>query len=297
MEANRQFKDSVFTSYFNNKELLLELYNAIEGTNYPKDVEIEINTLENVFYLDKYNDISFVIDDKVVVLVEAQSTINDNMPLRFLMYVSKLYEKMIDPSSMYMRKMIKIPRPEFIVLYNGNEEYPDTKELKLSNAFKEACKDLNIKELLELTVTVYNINDGRNAEILKRSKALNDYAILGDRVRQNLKDGEELGSAITEAINYCIKHGIMAKYLKENSSGVNNMLITEYKFEDHVRVARQEAAADAWMEGIAKGKAEGIAEGIEEGKFDDARNMKADGMDAARISKYTGIPVREIKSL
>lgn len=34
IKAEREYKDTVFTMLFNNKEKLLELYNGINGTNY-----------------------------------------------------------------------------------------------------------------------------------------------------------------------------------------------------------------------------------------------------------------------
>ena len=83
MSANMKFKSSVFTLLFDDKQKLIELYNAVEGTDYGEDTQIEINTLENVLFMDRYNDISFVIDGKFVVLAEHQSSINNNLPLRF----------------------------------------------------------------------------------------------------------------------------------------------------------------------------------------------------------------------
>lgn len=47
MQANRKYKDSVFTKFFSeDPRRLVELYNAVAGTNYPKDTEIVINTLD-----------------------------------------------------------------------------------------------------------------------------------------------------------------------------------------------------------------------------------------------------------
>ena len=153
LQANREYKDSVFTRLFSNTENLIELYNAIEGTNYGEDTEIEINTLEDVLFMDRINDISFTINGKFVILVEHQTTVNQNMPLRFLMYVARLYEKITDNRSVYKEKLIKIPTPEFIVLYNGKDDIPEEQIMKLSDAFIE--KD-DIK--LELKVKVININ-------------------------------------------------------------------------------------------------------------------------------------------
>ncbi|MDR0852606.1 MAG: Rpn family recombination-promoting nuclease/putative transposase [Clostridiales Family XIII bacterium] len=138
MGVNREYRNSVFVDFFSNKERLIETYNAIEGKNYPADTEVEINTLEKVLFINKINDISFILDGKIVVLIEHQSTISENLPLRLLIYISAIYEIIIQKYSIYRRKRIELPRPEFIVLYNGRDEYPDTNTLRLSDAFKDA---------------------------------------------------------------------------------------------------------------------------------------------------------------
>jgi hypothetical protein len=80
MGINREYKDSVFTLLFNDKERLPELYNAINGTNFTEKDGIEINTLQNALFMGRVNDISFILADALVVLLEHQSTINPNMP-------------------------------------------------------------------------------------------------------------------------------------------------------------------------------------------------------------------------
>jgi hypothetical protein len=84
-KTNRKFKDSVFTLLFSEKSSLLELYNAIENTNYGCDTDIRITTLDDALFMEQINDISFVIDGKLVVLIEHQSTLNPNMPIRMLL--------------------------------------------------------------------------------------------------------------------------------------------------------------------------------------------------------------------
>ena len=74
-ESNRKYKDSVFTRLFGEKDKLAELYNAISGTNYAPD-DITLTTLENIIFIGRENDISFTIGDKLIVLIEHQSSIN-----------------------------------------------------------------------------------------------------------------------------------------------------------------------------------------------------------------------------
>ena len=55
------------------------------------------------------NDVAYLIDDKIIALVEHQATVNANMPLRFLQYVARLYERIQDPRDRYLRCLKKIP--------------------------------------------------------------------------------------------------------------------------------------------------------------------------------------------
>jgi hypothetical protein len=135
--ANKKYKDSVFSLLFEDKKNIIELYNVIEGTDYGLDTEIEVNTLEKALYFDRYNDLSFIINGRFVVLIEHQSSVNKNMALRALLYVARVYEKIIDSSAIYKRGLIKIPTPEFYVLYNGDDVLPPKHTLNLSDAFIE----------------------------------------------------------------------------------------------------------------------------------------------------------------
>lgn len=95
MEAKRSYKDSVFCRLFRDEDKLRELYSALSGKEYSNKTEVEIVTLENSIFGDLQNDISFTIDGKFIIMVEHQSTVNLNMPLRMLGYISREYEKMI----------------------------------------------------------------------------------------------------------------------------------------------------------------------------------------------------------
>ncbi|MDR0517996.1 MAG: Rpn family recombination-promoting nuclease/putative transposase [Fibromonadaceae bacterium] len=241
MPAKRKYKDSVFVSLFSDKKRLLELYNAIEGTSYKDPNLISINTLEGVLFPDRQNDISFTICDKVVVLIEHQASINENMPLRFLIYISKVYEKIIDSDNIYKRDLIKIPTPEFIVLYNGVDKYPKEKTLKLSAAFEQA----GIKKApeLELTVRVLNINKGHNPKLEQKSKSLAGYSAFVAKVREFQSQGCSLKDSVKDAVVYCINKDILQDYLRKHSSEVVNMLYTEFKLKDFVAVREKEAEA------------------------------------------------------
>ena len=156
--GNREYKDNVFRLLFGNEVKSAELYNAIKGTNYTADT-IKMNTLQNPFFFGDFrNDISFTVEDKLIILLEHQSSVNPNMSLRFLLYISDLYKVSIDKKAMYKGNPMSIANPEFYVIYNGKEDYPEKAIIKLSDLFEIQ----GIENNHELVVTVYNANKGYN---------------------------------------------------------------------------------------------------------------------------------------
>ena len=232
MGANREYKNTVFTKLFSEKETLLELYNALSGSSYSTDTLVEINTLEDVLFMDMINDISFTVDGRLVVLIEHQATISENLPLRFLLYIARAYEKVIDRKAVYRQKLMAIPTPVFIVLYNGKSEFPDEKELRLSDAFREVLGDTKKYGSLDLTVRVLNINAGHNEGITNKSATLRGYVTFTHIVREGVARGLELSAAVTEAVKHCMDNQVLQPFFANYSSEVLNMLTTEFKMED-----------------------------------------------------------------
>jgi hypothetical protein len=247
VEANREHKSSVFTEFFQEKSRLIELYNAVTNANYPANADIQINTLEDVLFMGRRNDISFLLDDTLVVLVEHQSTINLNMPLRFLLFMARIYERLLDAVNLYKIRRVDIPRPEFIVLYNGKQEMPDQVKLRLSDAYKG---NVSGQISLELEVAVYNINQGRNPQIMSRSRSLSDYAAVIAKIREYQAMYQSLDEAIRNAVLYCVKHGIMKEFLENYGSEVLNMLNVEFNLEDALAVRFEEGREEGREEGV-----------------------------------------------
>ncbi|WP_461255238.1 RpnC/YadD family protein [Treponema sp. R80B11-R83G3] len=301
--ANEKHKDTVFTFLFSNPALLRELYSAIKGVTLPPDVPIDINTLSDVLFRRQRNDISFLIDNRLIVLIEHQSTINENMPLRCLMYVEKLYEVITNPEDKFKRRLEKIPKPEFIVLYNGADPYPDYKELKLSDAFMKTDK-MKIDSPLELVVQVYNINKGRNQDILGKSRTLDNYSRFIDKIREYQKEYQRmypekddkkklLDKSFRSAINYCIKNNILKDFLKRHGSEVLNMLYGEYDPEVEMRVVREEALEEGEEIGIEKG----MEKGMEKEKLIIAKNLLSKGSTLEFVHEITGLSTEKIKEI
>ena len=115
-----------------------ELYNAIKGTNYTPNM-LKMNTIQNpLYYGGLRNDVSFAIEDKFVILFEHQSTVNPNMGLRCLLYIADIYKQLIQSriDDLFRPTPMDIGTPEFYVLYNGKDKFPENDTINLSDLFR-----------------------------------------------------------------------------------------------------------------------------------------------------------------
>jgi len=235
--VNKQYKDRLFKYIFKEKEDLLQLYNAINGTNYDNSEDIEVNTLEDVIYMGMKNDISFLLTD-VLNLYEHQSTFSPNLPLRGLFYFSRLYQKIIgNEKKIYSSKLIKLPYPQFVVFYNGTTEEPERQILELSDAFPSWSQKENAA--LNCKAVVLNINLGYNKEVMEKCKKLKEYAQYVARVRAFLDAGFDIETAIDKATDECITEGILEQILRDNRGEVRSMLLTQYDEQAHIEYEKE----------------------------------------------------------
>ena len=279
----RCYKDSVFVDLFSEdekaKENFLSLYNALHGTNLQLSCPVENIKLDNVMYMNIINDVSCLVENKIIVLAEHQSSINENMPLRFLEYIARLYEKLQAPTDRYLRKLSKIPTPEFYVFYNGKEDYPETTILKLSDAFMIKPEQVP----LELTVQVLNINTDKANKILTVCKPLEEYSLFVEEVRKQTQLDPENG--FTNAVKICIEKGILKEYLMRKSREVINMLVAEYDYDTDIAVQRQESLMI------------GIEQGSYQTKLETAKNLLAMNFPTENIAQATGLSLKEVEAL
>ena len=297
MSANTKYKASVFSLLFSEPDLLRELYSTLEGITLPSDIPITINTLENALFQNRINDISFAIGRKMVVLIEHQSTLSSNLALRILFYIARIYEKIIiDNNNLYTTQLIRIPRPEFFVLYNGKSPFPDEQTFKLSDAFEDPGS-LGLEEkgspALELVVRVININQGRNEEIVKKCKVLAQYSAFIAKAREFEKEYGDREEGLKQAVLYCRDNDILKEFLEKHGTEVLSMLFAEWNQED--------ALAVHYAEGREEGREEGLAEGIEKGmeksQKETAINALAKGLPPELIHTITGLDLETIRSL
>ena len=256
--ANRNYKDTVFRMLFKDKRRMLELYNAVSGRSYSDPEALEIVMLESAVYMGMRNDLSFLIDMNLY-LFEHQSTVNLNMPLRFLQYVSAEYEKLIHPDDLHREKLVRIPTPHFMVFYNGMAPCKEKLELKLSDAFY--TKEDNPE--LELWVQVLNINSGFNEDLKEQCRTLKEYMEYVDKVREYARD-MTLEAAVNQAVDECIRKGVLRDFLQRNRAEVMKRSIFEYDDEAVKRVLRKDAFDDGMEAGKAMGHAEATLDLLEE---------------------------------
>ena len=245
-KANRNYKDTVFRMLFSDRKNLLSLYNAVNQTDYRNPEELEIVTLENAIYMGMKNDLAFIMDLNLY-LYEHQSTYNPNIPLRNLFYIADEYQRLVVRKSLYSTVIQKIPTPRFIVFYNGTKKVDDYNEFRLSSAYENPTDNPD----LELRVTMLNVNDGHNLELMEHCRTLKEYAKYVARVRKYVTQNIPLEEAVTRAVDECIEEGILAEFLMKNKAEVIKVSIYEYdkEFEEKkLRKAEYEAGVEAGIE-------------------------------------------------
>ncbi|MCM1175031.1 MAG: hypothetical protein NC341_08255 [Blautia sp.] len=251
--AQRRYKDTVFRMLFNEKENLLSLYNAVNRSSYTEADDLEITTLENAVYTNYKNDVSFIFGFELMIY-EHQSTVNPNMPLRDLIYVTNILQGLITEENLYGSELIRLPSPKFIVFYNGTDFQPTRQILRLSEAFGQKQEQPE----LELSVTVYNINWGYNQELMDACRLLAEYAQYVNQVRQFAEE-MPFAEAVENAVDYCIRHDILADFLTRNRAEAIAVSIFEYDEEKHLNREREAA--------YRKGKHDGRESGLKEGEM------------------------------
>lgn len=287
--TNRKYKDRLFRLRFGSEEYkadMLSLYNAINGTAYSNPDDITITTIDDVIYVKMKNDVSFILDGNLP-LWEHQSSINPNTPVRGLMYFGNLYDQYIKTNKLniYGKKLQKIPTPQYIVFYNGEDDCEPVEKIRLSDAFINEDKSGDF----EWTATVYNLNRGKNDELLKKCKPLSEYMELVNRIRDNRKSGMKAMDAVNAAVDSCIAEGIMEDFLVKHKAEVLSVCITEFDEKVYTDGIREE--------GREEGRKEGRAEGREEGRRDDIIRMLKSNKSSEQIAEFCGYDLEYVKKI
>ena len=291
-KVNFQHKDRLFKKVFSKKEDLLSLYNAINDTAYDDPEMIEINTIDNFIFMGMKNDVSCIIAN-VMNLYEQQSTINPNMPLRGFLYQAELYRKLFgNHTDLYSSRLIELPKPQFIVFYNGTDDEPDEKIMSMSDAYVGEAK---YAPSIECTAILLNINYGHNRVLMEKCKQLYGYSILIHRVRENIKSGMDKSAAVTAAVNSCISDNILRDILEQHVGEATAMILEEYNEDLHIKNEKEISYYNGDKDGFARGDKQGFERGKKQGQDsladtikrlkngDSVESILADGIDEDTI--------------
>ena len=249
-KINRNIKDSVFCDLFGRQEYLYQLYQVL----HPEDTEngpddLTIVTLSRTISKSIYNDLGFLVGNRLMVLVEAQSTWSENILVRFLMYLGETYHRYIKTNGLkiYNEKNVQIPRPELYVVFTGErDEKPESISLKDCFFDGEACC---------VDVVAKVIYDSKQGDIINQyitfSKVFDKQYRLypGDRAK-----------AVRETIRICLERDVLKEYLEREEAAA-----VMFSFADQVD-AMNEALSTERAEGEKKGRAEGEKKGRAEGE-------------------------------
>lgn len=284
LTANRMYKSRIFAMLFSDRNELLKLYNAINGTSYDDPDLLQVNTLENAVYMSMQNDVSFIIDMRLN-LYEHQSTYSPNLPVRYLLYVADVYSDYTKDMNLYGTKAVKLPTPRFVIFYNGQAEQPDRKELRLSELFSIPDADPS----LELKAVMLNINKGHNRKLMETCRTLQDYAEYTFRVREYAAE-MPLDLAVEQAITECISEGILADFLRKNRAEAKKVSIYEYDEERHMRQTREEGMEEEYANGFSQGIEQGITQTV-------INLLKSGFLTDIQIREITGLDQEQLDEL
>ena len=194
---------------------------------------------------------------------------------------------MLSKKSIYSKKLIQLPAPEFYVLYNGKEPWTDNSKLYLSSAFAENQHNL------ELVVTVRNIRYNKDNELLQKYKPLHDYSFFVYDVEKRVDSGDSLANAIRSATDYCINHNIMRDYLSANYEEVFEMMSLRWNEKDAKKYWQKEAREE--------GHADGLAQGLSQGRMSTTiafiKNLISMRMPYSDIAKATNTSIEEVQRI
>ena len=256
-------------------------------------MELERGNLEQVLYMDYYNDIAVMVNDQFILMIEHQSTINPNMPLRLLEYVTRIYGNKVDSKTKFSNKLIPLAKPEFFVFYTGKENIPPESYLYLSDAFPKDTSEnqLSDSELtLELVVKVCKIKGEEPSQIVQNCPDLEQYVQFLKLIDKAKSDGQ--AQPLTRAIREAVRHNILKDYLERKGGETLSILTAEYDFDTAMAVKQEEAYA----EGISIGLERGIERGLEQGRLEGLeRGAYQNKLETAQLMIGLGIPLEQVQ--
>ena len=271
----RKIKDSVFTNLFQDKKYLLQLYKALhpEDTDVTED-EIADVTIKHVLIDADYNDLGFSVGNRLMILVESQSTWTYNIIIRALMYLVQTYHDYFKRTNqnLYGSKKVNMPKPELYMIYTGDKKkIPDT--ISLSKEFFDGA---NIAVNAEVKV-LYQENE---------KDIVGQYIIFSKVYNEQRKRYGVTRQAITETIRICKNRNVLKEYLENKEQEVVDMMMTLFDNEQILKAyakdiednATEKMAKNTAIKMIKKGKLslEEIAEYVPSLSMEELKKLEAE---------------------
>lgn len=234
----RNVNNSVFVNIFKNKKYLAELYQVLHPEDEINEDDLEVITIENILANDMYNDLGFLVKNKLIVLVEAQTTWSTNIIVRMFLYLARTYQDLIYDNRdlrirLYGSGKMELPKPELYVIYTGDRgDKSATLSLKNDVFHDSDVIDLKAKVIFADRLSKNIINQYiAFCGILKEQMG----AYKGDKK-----------TAIRETIRICIEYGNLREYLSNHKKEVEDnmfaMLTQDEILCDRIEMEREEAA-------------------------------------------------------
>ena len=247
INANRKAKDSVFSDLFSDMKYLLQLYQALHPDDTTAtEADLQLITLKSVVAEHIHNDLGFRVGDRLMILIEAQSSWSPNIVLRALGYLIQSYVdycKMQD-ISLYDNTSVTLPEPELYVIYTGDRK-SKPKTLSLSQCFfngKKCCVEAKVKM----------IYTGKRGDIIYQ------YITFCKILDAQIKLYGRTLKAVQETIRICTDMQILTEYLKQRENELMNIMtalfdqdeVTKSLVASKARVARQDERQKTRLESI-----------------------------------------------
>ena len=278
-KLSRQAKDHVFVDLFNQPKYCLELFNALhpEATDIT-EADIQNITISHVIVDKPYNDLGFTVKDRLLVLVEAQSTWSYNILVRLLLYFSDTLLlgiiKEHESWDIHNTGKLPLPIPEFYVIYTGERSVPERISLR---------RDFFQSENAPIDLEARVISAESTEDIIGQ------YIIYAHVYDQQVKHYGYDRRAAEETVRICKDRGILKEYLDAHEKEVINSMIMLFEQEEAVRRYGKRVAAEARVEGRNEGRNEGkvaaYAEMVGDGSITAEKAAKRLGMTVVEFNK------------
>lgn len=285
MKYNKKYKDTSFKYLFNDKQEISNLYKAVtEKYINPNDIQLE--NLDSLVISDWYNDVSFrTKDNSVVILFEQQSSKCTNMTIRCLVYYTNLIQRLYNENygaddenkngfkdKIYSSTVLKVPKPEFYVLYIAKDNINNQELFTEHNKNFETVTSFSDDIFLQVRVKNIDIHYNKlSTQQIQQSNTLagysyiiQQYEIYDKELKSSIIDDDiRRRTSITKAIEDCRKKGYLLSYLDREE--FKTMLQKDFTFEDYCRVKAEDSRREGRQEGRQEGIQAMILDNLEEG--------------------------------